>query len=42
MATNSTITGILDYILNRASRYELELVSEALRKSDEGDYEAGE
>jgi hypothetical protein len=32
MATNSTITGILDYILNRASRYELELVSEALRK----------
>jgi hypothetical protein len=32
MATNSTVTEILEYILNRASRYELELVGEALRK----------
>ncbi len=32
MATNSTITEILEYILSRASRYELELIGEALRK----------
>lgn len=32
MATNSTITEMLEYILTRASRYELELISEALRK----------
>jgi len=32
MGISSTMTEILDYILNRATKYELELVGEALRK----------
>lgn len=32
MGINSTVTEILEYILNRATKYELELVGEALRK----------
>ena len=32
MGINSTVTEILEYILNHATKYELELVGEALRK----------
>lgn len=39
--SNNTITEILEFILRRATRYELDLVSEALRKRKERDSTLG-
>ncbi len=41
MGTNDILTGIIEYILNRATRQELELMGEALRKRMEGESSLG-